>query len=113
MAALIRGITVTLYERMKTGDDAFGAPVYTEIPVQVENVLVTPTSTADVVNDLQLYGKRAEYERCLPKGDAHIWDGCRVDFFGQSWRVFGPPVEYIEAMVPLDWNRKVKVEQYG
>ncbi|WP_418972365.1 hypothetical protein [Allofournierella sp.] len=112
MAALIKGITVTLYERTKTGADAFGAPVYTEIPVQVENVLVTPTAAADVVNDLRLYGKRAEYELCLPKGDAHIWDGCRVDFFGQSWRVFAPPVKYIEAMVPLDWNRKVKVERY-
>ena len=113
MASLIKGITVTLYELTEVGSDAFGAPIYTEAPVQVKNVLVAPVAAADVVNDLQLYGKRAEYELCIPKGDTHRWEGCRVEFFGQSWRVFGPPLEYIEALVPLDWNRKVKVEQYG
>ena len=39
MAALIKGIPVTLYERTKTGEDAFHEPIYTEIPVIVENVL--------------------------------------------------------------------------
>lgn len=111
-AALIKGITVTLYERTQTGTDAFGAPVYTQAPVQVENVLVAPTAAAEVVDDLQLYGRRAEYELCLPKGDAHDWEGCRVDFFGQSWRVIGPAVGYIEPLLPLPWNRKVKVERY-
>lgn len=112
MASLIKGITITLYERIQTGADAFGAPVYGETPVEVKNVLVAPVAADDVVNDLQLYGKRAEYELCIPKGDAHVWEGCRVDFFGQKWRVFAPPVEYIETLVPLDWNRKVKVERY-
>ena len=46
------------------------------------------------------------------KGDTHDWAGCRVDFFGQSFRVFGPSQQYIESLVPLDWNKKVKVERY-
>ena len=112
MAGLIKGVTVTLYERIQAGTDAFGAPVYIDSPTQVENVLVTPTAATDVVNDLQLYGKHGEYELCLPKEDGHIWDGCRVDFFGKSFRVFGPAVEYIEALAPLGWNKKVKVERY-
>ncbi len=103
---------MTLYERTQTGTDALNAPTYTETPVEVENVLVTPVSADDVVNDLQLYGKRAEYELCLPKGDAHDWRDRRVDFFGQSWRVFGLPRTYIEANVPLLWNTKIKVERY-
>lgn len=111
--AWIKGITVTLYERNEAGKDGFNAPVYTETPVQVQNVLVSPTGAEQVVSDLQLYGKRSMYELCLPKGDAHNWQpGSRVDFLGQRFRVFGPVVEYIEAMVPLNWNRKVKVEQY-
>ena len=81
MAGMIRGISVTLYERTQTGTDAFSAPVFRET--------------------------------CLPKGDTHRWDDCRVDFFGQSWRVYTPPREYIEAQLPLDWNRKVRVERYG
>ncbi|WP_294526395.1 hypothetical protein [uncultured Allofournierella sp.] len=88
------------------------APVYEETPVQVDNVLVSPASGTDVVDTLQLYGKRAEYQLCIPKGDDHQWEGCRVDFFGRSWRVFGPVEEYIESMVPLDWNKKVRVERY-
>lgn len=113
MASLLHGVPVTLYERTQTGVDAFGAPVYTETPTTVENVLVTPTSAEAVISDLQLYGKRSVYELCLPKGDAHTWDECRVDFFGKSFKVFGTTQEYIESMVPLNWNRKVRVERYG
>ena len=49
MAQLIKGITVTLYERTQTGQDAFGAAVYTETPTPVENVLVTPLESSAVV----------------------------------------------------------------
>lgn len=109
---MIKGITVTLWERTQTGTDAFNAPVYTETPVQVKNVLVAPSSDKDVIDALQLYGKHAVYELSLPKGDAHNWSDCRVDFFGQSWRVFGAGREWIEEKVPLFWNRKVMVERY-
>ena len=50
--ALIEGIPVILYERTQTGEDAFHAPVYTETPVTVENVLITPVDNAAVVTDL-------------------------------------------------------------
>ena len=112
MATFLHGIPVTLYERTQTGTDSFNAPIYSETPVTVENVLVSPVLAEAVVGELQLYGKRAVYELCLPKGDAHDWTGCRVEFFGQSFRVFGPVQELIESLVPLDWNRKVKVERY-
>lgn len=109
---MIKGIPVTLWERVQTGTDAANAPIYTETPVQVENVLVTPSSDKDVIDALQLYGKHAVYELSLPKGDQHDWNDCRVDFFGQSWRVFGAGREWIEENVPLFWNRKVMVERY-
>lgn len=113
MASLIKGITVTLYEPIQTGTDAFNNPIYDEKPVAVENVLVSPVSTEDILSDIQLNGKRAEYELCIPKGDTHNWEDARVDFFGKSWRTFGFQREYIEALVPMDWNRKVRVERYG
>jgi len=110
---MIKGITVTLYERSQTGTDAFNAPTYTETPVAVKNVLVSPVTNEDVIDALNLYGKHAIYELCLPKGDAHDWQDCRVDFFGKSFRTFGSSKEYIEANVPLCWNKKVLVEAYG
>ena len=109
---LIKGETVTLYERKQTGEDDFHAPVYAETPVEVENVLICPVSAEAVTDASGMEGRRAAYELCLPKGDAHDWDNCRVDFWGKSWRVFGTPLEYMEALVPLSWNRKVKVERY-
>lgn len=113
MAARIKGITVTLYERTQTGTNAFNAPIYKEIPVTVENVLVSPLSSDAILSELQLSGKHAVYELCIPKGDAHIWEGSTVEFFGEKWHVFGYPDQLIENLVPLDWNKKVKVERHG
>lgn len=112
MEIFLHGIPVVLHSRVQTGVDKFNAPVYTETSETVDNVLVQPVSAEAIVNDLQLYGHRAAYELCIPKGDAHNWTGCRVEFFGQSWRVYTPVEEWIETMVPLDWNKKVRVERY-
>lgn len=108
---MIRGISVTLYERTQVGQDAFHAPVYEETAVEVKNVLVTPTSAEELVSEVQLYGKKSVYTLSIPKGDTHDWENRRVDFFGQSFRSFGPVQEYIEGLTPLSWNRKVKVER--
>lgn len=113
MVSQIKGITVTLYERAKVGEDDFAKEVYEEKPVQVENVLVSPVEASDIAADLQLYGKRAEYELCIPKEDAHIWEDSVVEFFGKKWRTFGFCREWIEHHLPLDWNKKIRVERYG
>lgn len=110
--SMIKGIKVTLYEQSQTGVDGFNNPTYAEVPTEVDNVLVYPTDDSAVVDALQLYGKKAVYEICIPKGDTHSWEDCRVDFFGQSFRVFGPGKEYINENVPLEWNKKYKVERY-
>ena len=74
----IKGIPVTLYEKTQTDEDAFHDPVYTEIPVTVENVLVTPADAAAVADEVQLNGHHLAYELCIPKGDAHSWDDVTV-----------------------------------
>lgn len=111
--AAIRGIPVILYDRVQTGTDDFHAPVYSETSVTVENVLVCPVSTQDIITDFQLYGKRAEYELCIPKEDSHTWEDRVVDFFGQKWHTFGIPQQWQESQLPLAWNKRVKVERYG
>ena len=110
--SMINGIAVTLYQHTQTGTDGFNNPIYQDIPVTVENVLVYPTEDNDIVDALQLYGKKAVYELCIPKSDTHTWEDCRVDFFGESFRVFGAGKEYIDSNVPLEWNKKYKVERY-
>ena len=108
----LSGITVKLYTRTQTGTDDFGAPVYTESAVNVENVLIGEPSTQDVIDTLTLTGKKLAYTLAIPKGDANIWTDRDVEFFGERFRTIGTPTEGIEAMIPLEWNRKVKVERY-
>lgn len=110
---MINGTAVVLYDRIQTGTDDFNRPVYAESPITVENVLICPVNTDSITGNNQLSGKRAEYELCIPKGDSHDWEDKTVEFFGQKWRTFGFPLKWIEENVPLDWNRKVKVERYG
>jgi len=108
----IKGITVTLIDKTKTGVDGFGKPIYKDDSIEVENVLVAPTSTDDVANQLNLTGKKAIYTLAIPKGDSNDWINKEVQFFGKRWRTVGIPLEGIDNMIPLDWNKKVTVEIY-
>lgn len=109
---MMHGVDVVLHERTQTGTDCFGAPVWKETPVTVHNVLIGQPTSDDVVSELQLSGKRIAYVLAIPKGDTHPWEDCCVEFFGQKWRTFGGVVQGIESMMPLAWNKQVKVERY-
>lgn len=109
---MIKGIPVKLYERTLSGTDEFDHPVYTETPVIVENVLVAPASTQEILDTLNLTGKKAVYNIAIPKGDSHTWKDCRVDFFGQPWRAIGLPQQGIDENIPGSWNQKWMVERY-
>ena len=109
---MFKGIPVILLEKAQSGVDGFGAPIYSETAVTVENVLVAPASAEDVVDTMNLTGRRALYTLAIPKGDRHSWEGQRVQFFGQTWRVIGLPLSGIDALVPGQWNTKVQVERY-
>lgn len=109
---MIKGMPVKLYERVLSGTDEFDHPVYTETPVIVENVLVAPASTTEILDTLNLTGKKVVYNIAIPKGDSHIWQDCRVDFFGQSWRAIGLPQQGIDENIPGSWNQKWMVERY-
>lgn len=110
--AMIKGMTVTLYERTQTGTDAANRPIYEETPVTVENVLVGAPTSDDVVNEFNLSGKRIAYTLGIPKGDTHNWTDRTVEFWGRKFRTVGIPTQGIEENIPLDWNMKVQVEAY-
>lgn len=109
---MIKGIQVTLYEKKETGKDEFDHPIVQEIPSIVENVLIYPASTTEILDTLTLTGKKAIYNIAIPKGDSHNWKDCRVEFFGQSWQVISFPQQGIEENIPLDWNQKWQVALY-
>lgn len=110
---MIQGTTVTLYERVQTGVDAFNRPIFQDVPDQVEGVLVAPAAAEDIATALQLDGKHLVYELYIPRGDRRAWEDRRVDFFGQSFRIYGPVQEYIDENVPGPWNKRAKVEKFS
>lgn len=108
----LKGITITLVDKVKNGEDPFGKPIYEDAEIPIDNVLISPTSSDDVVNQQSLTGRKAVYTLAIPKGDTHNWENKEVKFFNQRWKTFGIPLEGIEHLIPLDWNKKVMVERY-
>ena len=108
----MKGITVTLYTAVSTGTNDIGEEIFQETAVDVDNVLVYPSSPSEVLDSMNLYGRKAVYTLGIPKGDTHDWENRRVSFFDEDWRVFGIPTKGIDDLIPLAWNTKVMVERY-
>lgn len=109
----MRGITVQLHVKTQISADEFGAPIYTDEIVNVDNVLIGEPTSEQILQELNLYGKHLAYTLAIPKGDTNIWTDTEVEFFGQQFKTYGEPTQGIESLIPLSWNKKVKVERYG
>lgn len=108
----LAGRTVILYDKVQTGVDPFNRPVYEDIPIEVENVLIGNPTPQEIVDTLNLTGKRAAYTLGIPKGDTHTWTDRKVEFFGEVFRTIGKPAKGQEELIPLDWSQNVMVERY-
>lgn len=105
-------MTVILYDEVVIGQDPFGASIVEVTPIEVNNVLVSPVLSDDLPNQANMKSRKAIYTLAIPKGDTHTWENRIVEFFGRKWKVFNIEMEGIETLIPLSWNKKVKVERY-
>lgn len=103
---------VILYEKVQNGVDDFNNPIYEELPITINNVLVAPSTSNEITDSTNLYGKKAVYTLAIPKGDTHRWEDSKIVFFGKEWHSFGIPLEGMDYLIPLKWNKKVMVERY-
>lgn len=108
----IHGIQITLIDKQVVSTDPFGSPVVKDVEITIDNVIVAPATTDDVTSQMSLTGKKISYTLGIPKGDMHDWENKEVRFFGKRWRTVGIPLEGIEELTPLEWNKKVMVERY-
>ena len=109
---MIKGITITIYQKQKYGKDMFGHDLYEEIQEEVDDVLVAPIASNDISVNTNTDISKTQYNLAIPKGDDHDWNNTKVKFFGKTWKTVGEPVEGIEVNIPLRWNKKVVVERY-
>lgn len=107
------GTTIQLVVKTQTSTDAFGAPVYEEELVDVEDVLVGQPSTNEITDAIQLYGKRIDYTLGIPKGDEHDWVNAQVYIWGELYDTIGYPMTGEESNIPLRWGSNVKVTRHG
>ena len=113
------GITVTLYEKTpqgvtgETGEvltDRFNRTIYRENAVQVSNVLVSPVSSTEQTDVVNMFGKQAIYVLAIPKGDTYIWEDRKISFFGKDFHSFRATLQGIDDLIPGPYNKKVWVE---
>ena len=108
----IHGIQITLIDKQVVSVDPFGSPVVKDVEITIDNVIVAPATTEDVTSQMSVTGKKISYTLGIPKGDNNDWENKEVRFFGKRWKTVGIPLEGIESMIPLEWNKKVMVERY-
>ena len=108
----IHGIQITLIDKQVVSTDPFGSPVVKDVEITIDNVIVSPATTEDVTSQMSVTGKKISYTLGIPKGDMHDWENKEVRFFGKRWKTVGIPLEGIEELIPLEWNKKVMVERY-
>lgn len=109
---MIKGEKVTLIQKVQSGKDGFNHAVFTDTEIDVENVLVSPASSQDILDTVNLTGKKAVLTLCIPKSDTHEWENTKVRIRGKYYRTIGQPQHYTEANVPLRWNDTIQVENY-
>lgn len=110
----MKGISITLVSKTQNGTDAFNHPTYAETSKTVSDVLVGEPSTADIENNLTVYGKRTAYTLAIPKGDTNTWENANVILpapFTGNYKVIGNATAGIEENIPLRWNKKVHLEK--
>ena len=69
---MIKGITVTLITRTQNGTTRWARLFTKESTASVDNVLVAPTSSDDVVIKQSSTGRKAVYTLAIPKGDTTL-----------------------------------------
>ena len=112
---MIKGRTITLYEKTVTGKDDFNRDIVTEEPVTIDNVVIGHPSTDDITSEINLSGKTIAYVLAIPADDTHTWENRVVEFYGRKWKTIGIPTQYMDGFMgsKFPWTKKVRVESYG
>lgn len=113
----MRGVTIKLIDKVDSGQtDELNRTIFIDRQITVHDVLVAPSSGQEIIDTLNLYGKKAIYTLGIPKTDTNTWEDREVILpapFAGRYRTIGYSTAGIDAMIPLRWNRKVTVERYG
>ena len=106
---LIAGESVTV-RTPTVGYDEHMEEVTTWEDATVENVVVTPGATSDVLDSTRPDGTRVAFTLGFPKSFTATLRGCRVLVRGIECAVIGDPQPHTAGNVPGPWNYTAEVE---
>lgn len=106
---LLTGETVTVLTPTYGYDEGMEETV-TWSSQTVDNVLVAPGSTSDVIDSTRPYGTRASFSLGFPKSFSAPLRGCRVEVRGFTYLVIGDPKPNNEQNCPTQWWYTAEVE---
>ena len=107
----LKGVSVVLHKRTVKEYDPLGNPVYITEDITVNNVLWNVTTADDLISSTRLEGTTELYTLAIPKGDTNTWLENTVTFNGKTFHCYAES-EGMDALIPLEWNKKVLVERY-
>ena len=99
---LLRGTTVTVLTPTTTYDEHNETVTEWE-RATVDNVLVAPGSTADVIESDRPHGTRADVTLGFPMTFSARLRGCRVEVGERTYDVIGDPVPNMAENCPTQW----------
>lgn len=108
----IKGVSVVLHKRTIKEYDPLGNPIYQIADTTVNNVLWSVSTADDLIDTSRLEGTQELYTLSIPKGNTDTWLENTVTFNGKTFHCYAES-EWIEELVPLEWNKKVLVERYN
>lgn len=106
---LIKGTSVTVSRRERTGTDRYNSPVYETVEERVDGVLPQPGGSSDL-DASRPEGVRVAMTFHFPKSYAKSLKGCAVAYAGREYRVIGDPQPFLGADTPGEWDRAVECE---
>lgn len=108
----MKTIVLEFKKRVKTGQkDGLNDPIYEEQTFSISDCLIAPiTEPLDRIESSALDRDIAIVRIHLPKSDSTDISDSSVDYGGQTWRVVGKPVAFMNDNTPTIWNRYVRAE---
>lgn len=106
---LVRGTTVTVSRRVRTGTDRYNRATYGTEASEVGDVLPQPGAATDL-DASRPEGVRVAMTFHWPRTDHRSLRGATVTHAGRAYRVIGDPQPYLGENVPGPWDRAVECE---
>ena len=107
---LIAGESVTVRTPTVSYDEHM-EEVETWEDATVQNVVVTPGATSDVLDSTRPSGTRVAFTLGFPKSFTAPLRGCRVIVRGVECAIIGDPQPYMDDGTPGPWNYTAEVER--